>query len=322
MTCDILCIGEPLYELSEQPDGRFLPGFGGDTSNVAVAAARLGARAAYVTLVGDDLFADALFALWRQEGVDATHVSRLPGAPTGLYFITHGPGGHSFTYRRAGSAATCLTPGHIPQEAIARAGYLHVSAISQAISASAAEAISHAVSLARTKGTRVSYDTNLRLRLWPLERARAAIEATATGVDILKTSQDDAEALIGSRDPQTIAGHFARLGARAVIVTMGAAGAFAFDGGLRHTIAGYPVRAVDASGAGDAFTGALLAELVAGRGIAGACRFAVAAAALSTTGYGAVAPLPDRGAVDAFLRSAGATRVHDGVHDERPLSGH
>lgn len=306
MTCDVLCIGEPLYELSQQPDGRFMPGFGGDTSNVAVAAARLGSRTAYVSLVGSDMFGDALLALWQREGVDATHVLRLDGAPTGLYFITHGPGGHSFTYRRADSAATHLAPGHISREAIAGAKFLHFSAISQAISTSAADALSHAASLAKSAGTRISYDTNLRLRLWPLDRARAVIEATASAADILKTSQEDAETLTGLKEPEAIAGHFAHLGARAVIVTMGAAGAFVSSDGVRQTVAAFPIDAVDASGAGDAFTGALLSELAAGRDVVRACRFAAAAAALSTTGYGAVAPLPRRPAVDALLRSAGA----------------
>lgn len=305
MTYDILCLGEPLYELNQQPDGRFTPGFGGDTSNVAVAAARLGSRTAYVTLVGTDMFGDALFALWQREGVDTTHVSRLDGAPTGLYFITHGSSGHSFTYRRAGSAATHLSPGHISRDAIAGAKVLHFSAISQAISTSAADAVSRAVDIAQSAGTRISYDTNLRLRLWPLERARVVIEATARAADILKTSQDDAEVLTGLKDPAAISDRFAQLGARTVIVTMGAAGAFVSSGRIRQVIEAFPVEAIDASGAGDAFTGALLSELAAGRGLVDACRFAVAAAAISTTGYGAVAPLPHRPAVEALLQSAG-----------------
>ena len=305
MTYDVLCIGEPLYEFSQQADGRFTPGFGGDTSNVAVAAARLGSRTAYVTLIGADMFGDALMALWQREGVDTTHVRRLDGAPTGLYFITHGPSGHSFTYRRAGSAATQLTPGHISPEMIASAKFLHVSAISQAISSSAADAVSHAIELAKSEGTRVSYDTNLRLRLWPLERARAAIEATARSADILKTSMDDAETLTGLTNPEAIADHFSRLGSRTVIVTMGTAGAFVSSDRIRQAIAAFPANAVDASGAGDAFTGALLSEFAAGRDFVDACRFAAAAAAISTTGYGAIAPLPHRPAVEALLESKG-----------------
>jgi 2-dehydro-3-deoxygluconokinase len=304
VSCDILCVGEPLYELSEQPDGRFLAGFGGDTSNVAVAAARLGARAAYVTLVGNDMFGNALLKLWRDEGVDTAHVSVLEDAPTGLYFITHGPNGHAFTYRRAGSAATHLAREHISGEAIAGAGFLHVSAISQAISASAADAVSHAVSIAQSAGTKISYDTNLRLRLWPLDRARETITATASAADILKTSQEDAEILTGLKDPEAIARHFFALGSRVVIVTMGGAGAFVFSDRLREFISAYPAKTVDASGAGDAFTGALLSELAAGRELIKACHFGAAAAAISTTGHGAVSALPRRTTVEALLNAA------------------
>ncbi len=303
MTYDIISLGEPLYELNQQPDGRFLAGFGGDTSNVAIAAARLGAKTGFVTLVGADLFGDALLELWRREGVDAGHVRRLDTAPTGVYFVTHGPGGHAFTYLRAGSAASCMTPRDVPAEALASTKYLHVSAISQAISLSAAETVSHAMHLARRAGTRLSYDTNLRLRLWSLDRARATIGASAAFAHVLKTSRDDAEVLTGLGEPAAIADHFLNLGSQAVVVTLGPAGAFLAAGDLRQTIPAYPARSLDATGAGDAFTGAVLAELCAGRSLTEAAHFASAAAALSTTGYGAVEPLPRRDAVRALLDS-------------------
>ncbi len=312
MTYDILCLGEPLYELNQQPDGRFLPGFGGDTSNVAIAAARLGARTAFITLVGADMFGDALLDLWRREGVDATYVRRLDTAPTGVYIVTHGAAGHAFTYLRAGSAASRITPEDVPAKAIVGTQFLHVSAISQAISELATDTVSHAMRIARSAGTRLSYDTNLRLQLWPLDRARAVVAASAAVADILKTSRDDAEVLTGFADPDAIAHHFLNLGSRAVIVTLGLAGALLLTRDLRQAIPGFPAECVDATGAGDAFTGALLCELCAGRGLAVAARFASAAAALSTNGYGAVQPLPRRAAVEALLesrpeRTAGST---------------
>lgn len=300
---DIVCLGEPLYELNQQPDGRFLPGFGGDTSNVAIAAARLGARTGVITLVGADLFGDALLDLWREEGVDVTHVRRLDTAPTGVYFVTHGATGHAFTYLRTGSAASRITPQDVSLEAIAGTQFLHVSAISQAISDSAAETVSHAMNLARSAGVRLSYDTNLRLRLWPLDRARVVIAASAALADVLKTSRDDAEMLTGLTDSDAIARHFLDLGSQAVIVTLGLAGALILTRDLRQVIPAYPAQTVDATGAGDAFTGALLAELCAGRDLSEAADFASAAAALSTSGYGAVGPLPRRDAVTALLRS-------------------
>jgi 2-dehydro-3-deoxygluconokinase len=103
------------------------------------------------------------------------------------------------------------------------------------------------------------------------------------------------------RIQSAIARHFLALGAGAVVVTLGREGVFfATAEGSGH-VAGRPVEAVDATGAGDAFTGALLSERARGRPLGQAVRFANAAAALSTLGYGAIAPLPSRTAVEAAL---------------------
>lgn len=297
---DLVSLGEPLYELNRQPDGRYLAGFGGDTLNVAIAAARLGARAAYVTRLGADVFGDEIAALMAREGIDASAVTRDEGAPTGLYFVTHGPQGHVFTYRRQGSAASLMTPAGLKPQMIARARFLHASGISQAISASAAATVAAAIAMARASGVRVSFDTNFRPRLWDAAAARPVIERAAAEADILKTSAEDCAALIGATEPKSIAAHFLALGSKAVVVTLGAEGVLlATTEGTTH-VPGRRVAAVDATGAGDAFTGALIAELARGQPLAEAARFANAAAALSTQGYGAIAPLPDRAAVEAF----------------------
>ncbi len=301
MKFDVVALGEPLFELNEQPDGRFLPGFGGDTSNAAIAAARLGAKTSYITLVGDDAPGKALLDLWDREGVNRQGVTVLPDAPTGLYLVTHGAAGHSFSYNRNGSAASFMEPDHIPADHIAAAKYLHVSAISQAISNSALAAVKHAIALAQRAGTAVSYDTNLRLRLWPIEQAAPVILATARQASVVKTSLEDAAQLVGSSDPPTIARQLRGSGHASVIVTLGGEGVFAARGEREFMVPARRVVAVDATGAGDAFTGALLAELCRGAALEEAVEFANAAAALSTLGFGAVAPLPERFAVNAFL---------------------
>ncbi len=298
---DLVSLGEPLYELNRQPDGRYLAGFGGDTLNVAIAAARLGARAAYVTRLGGDVFGDEIRQLMAREGLDASAVIRDPDAPTGLYFVTHGPDGHVFTYRRQGSAASLMTPMDLDPRLIARARFFHASGISQAISASAAETVAAGMAIARAAGVRVSYDTNFRPRLWTADKARPVIEAAAAAADIVKTSAEDCAALFGVADPGGIARHVLGLGAGAVIVTLGRDGAFLATATEETHVAGRAVAAVDATGAGDAFTGALIAELARGRPLGQAARFANAAAALSTLGYGAIAPLPVRADVEAAL---------------------
>lgn len=299
MSFDIVTIGEPLYELNQQPDGRFLPGFGGDTSNVAAAAARLGCRTACITRLGTDLFGDAIMGLYERETIDTRFITRDPQAPTGLYFVTHTGQGHQFTYRRAGSAASRLAPEDIPPNLQTR--FVHASGISQAISPSACAAVTRVFDLALKAGTRISYDTNFRAKLWTARDALPEIERSAASADILKTSSEDAAALLGMSEPRQIADHFLTLGSKAVLVTLGAAGVFAATPEKFQTLPGFKVEAVDATGAGDAFTGALLAECARGADLFSAARFANAAAALAAQGYGAIAPLPRRGEVEAFM---------------------
>jgi 2-dehydro-3-deoxygluconokinase len=297
---DVVSLGEPLYELNRQPDGRYLPGFGGDTLNVTIAARRLGARAAYVTRLGGDIFGEEIRELMRREGLDVSGVAVDAEAPTGLYFVTHGPQGHVFTYRRAGSAASLIRPEELKPELIGDTVFFHVSGISQAISRTAARTAAAAIAMAKSGGARISFDTNFRPRLWTAAEAAPVIAEAAAQADILKTSLEDAAALAGLSEPAAIAAHFRALGAKAVVVTLGREGVF-LSAASEEFIPGRSVASVDATGAGDAFTGALLAELAGGRSLAEAARFANAAAALSTLGYGAIAPLPLRPAVEEAL---------------------
>lgn len=301
MTPDILCLGEPMLEFNQQPDGTYLPGHGGDVSNCAVAAARQGASAGMLTHLGDDAFGSSFMDLWAAVGVDATAVQRKGDAHTGIYFVTHGPKGHDFSYFRAGSAASRMQPDDLPQEALKAAKILHVSGISQAISDSAADTVFAAIETVKAAGGKVSYDTNLRLKLWPLERARAVTHAAMARCDIALPGLEDAQALTGLEDPEAIADFYLRLGANVVALTMGSNGTLVATPDDRQVIRGREVKAVDATAAGDTFDGAFLARLTAGDTPFQAARYANAAAALSTQGYGAVAPMPQRAAVEAFL---------------------
>ena len=300
---DLVTIGEPMVEFNQTAPGKpeFLQGFGGDTSNAAIAAARSGARVAYLTRIGDDAFGRKLQALWAAEGVAAEGVTVDPLSHTGVYFVTHGESGHAFSYLRAGSAASRLRPDLLPLELLRRTRIVQASGISLAISTEACDAVLHAFDTARAAGAAVAFDSNLRLKLWPLPRARAMIGAAAAMADWFFPSMDDACALSGLRSPEAIVDWSHGLGAKAVLLKLGADGVLVSDGTRRERIAGHRVHAVDATGAGDCFCGACLARLAAGDGLFEAARYANAAAALSTTGFGAVDPLPRPEAVGALL---------------------
>ena len=294
----IVSIGEPMVEFNQTRAGenRFLQGFGGDSSNMIIAAARSGARAAYVTRVGDDEFGRMFLELWRREGVDTSGVIVDREAPTGAYFVTHGATGHVFSYLRAGSAASRMRPEDLPD--LRNASVVHASGISMAISRSACDTVLAAFGKATGK---ISFDSNLRLKLWPLERARALIGAAAGMADYFFPSIEDARQLSGAESADENLDWAHALGAKTVFLKLGPEGVIVSDGKTRERIAGIPVKSVDATGAGDCFCGAALARLAAGDSIWDAARYANAAAALATTGFGAVDPLPRAGAVRKLI---------------------
>ena len=303
----ILALGEPMVEFNQTgaAAGRmYLQGFGGDTSNFAISAARQGARAGYVSALGDDVHGAMLRDLWRQEAVDQQGVLTDAGAFTAIYFVTHDDRGHHFSFFRKGSAASRLAAASLPRTQIEAASVLHLSGISLAISQTACDTCHAAIDIARAAGVRLSFDTNLRPALWPIDRARAVMNEVIGRSDICLPSHDDLAAITGLDQPDDLVDHCLALGAKVVALKMGAQGALVADATQRHRIAPHPCRPVDATGAGDTFGGAFVARLVAGDGLAQAGRYAAVAAALSTEGFGAVAPIPTRARVEAALENA------------------
>ena len=304
-TLDILGIGEPMMEFNEDRGGSeavYRPGHGGDTSNAIIAAARQGARTAYFTALGDDAFGHDFLALWDREAVDRASVKTRADARTGIYFVTHGSEGHAFSYYRTGSAASLVTAAELPTGLIESAKILHVSGISQAISTSACDMVFAAIARARAANRTVSYDTNLRLRLWPLDRARAVIHAAVGLSDIALPGLDDAWQLTGLKSPEAICDFYLGLGCKIVALTLGKDGTMVAIPGEKRHVPARLVTALDATGAGDTFDGAFLAEWLRIGDPFAAAHYANAAAALSTQGYGAVGPIPRRNAVEAFMR--------------------
>ena len=298
-------MGEPMLELNQtagQPNYR--AGHGGDTSNAAIAAARQGARVAYLTAIGQDAGGASFLDLWRAEGIVTDHVVQDPVHPTAVYLVHHTANGHDFQYYRQGSAASAYAPAHVPDDAVRGARILYASGISQGISNSAADAVFHAIDVARGAGVRVAYDTNYRPRLWPAARASAIIHAAIAQSSIALPGLEDAERLTGLSDPDAIADFYLRLGPSLVALKMGAAGTLLATPKERLRIAPFPCEPVDATGAGDTFCGAFLARLIDGDDPADAAAYAACAAALSTTGYGAVPPIPRADAVRAAMARA------------------
>ena len=313
MQPEIIALGEPMLEFNALEAGslseveRFSVGWGGDTSNFAVAASRLGGKVGYLTRLGEDEFGDSFVHLWKTEGIDTSGVERDPAASTGIYFISRKGDRHFFTYYRAGSAASRMTPGFLARDHIRNAKLLHVSGISQAISLGACDTVFAAIQTAREAGVLISYDPNLRTKLWPLDRARAVIHHSIALSDLALPSIEDASALTGLTDPEEIARYYLNKGPRLVVVKLGSEGALlagAREGKTPQIVRtpAFKVETVDAAGAGDTFDGAFVVAWLAGRPLAQCLEFAAAAGALTTTGLGAVRPIPKPAQVEDFLK--------------------
>jgi len=315
MSVELLCMGEPMLEFNQlplQPDGarHYLEGHGGDTSNAAVAAARHGApegiKVGMIAGLGRDMPGDSFMALWAREGIDTSTVTRTDRYLTGVYFVTHDAEGHHFLHYRANSAAAMFAPDDVPVGAIRAARMLFLSGISQGISTLACDATLAAMDTARRHGVKIAYDTNYRPRLWPPARAAAVMRAAMESVDYALPGIDDARALTGLTDPDAVLDYYLKLGPPVVVLKMGEAGAYLATPDTRIRIPAFPVRMIDATGAGDTFCGSFLARILAGDSPEPAGRYAAVAAALKCTGYGAVAPIPSPARVLDAMRTFAA----------------
>jgi 2-dehydro-3-deoxygluconokinase len=301
---DVAGLGEAMIEFNQTRPGQpeYLQGFGGDTCNAVIAAVRQGARGAYLTRVGGDAFGQQILDLLRAENVATDGVVIDPDTYTGMYFVQHGPDGHVFSYLRSDSAAARMKPSMLEHGLVERSRFLHVSGISLAISSGASDTVFAAIGRAKAAGTQVSLDSNLRLRLWPLDRARAILREALCQADLFLPSMDDLRHLTGHEDPQKTLDWIRQAGAQGVVVLkLGKEGAVLDDGATRTMVPGRVVKAIDATGAGDCFAGSLLARRCLGDDWLAAVRYANVAAGLSTMGYGAVAPLPTPEQVKAAL---------------------
>ena len=306
---DIVAIGEPLVELAAESAGRlgdvdrFRYGWGGDTANFVLAATRLGGACGYVTRVGRDAFGDAFVAMLEAHGVDASRVIRDEEHHTGLYFVTYSEDRtHRFDYVRRGSAASHLAGADIDPDYVSGARVLHASGISQAISRSCADAVRVAMEIARKADTTVSYDANVRPALGTQKILRHNFEAALALADVVFVSEEDSANLFGEAPLEDVLDCIVGERPRLAVAKLGADGCLIkAETGERRQVPAWKIDAVDATGAGDAFSAGFVLSLLRDAELAEAGRYANAVGALTATGVGAIAPQPSHAEVTAFM---------------------
>lgn len=292
-----------MLELSCEGDLRvaktFSRGFGGDALNTAVAAARLGSGVGYVTRLGNDAFALSLQELILKEGIQISP-GRASRGTTGLYFVSvDNEGQREFAYYRQKSAASLLSPDDINVDLIRKSKIVYASGITMAISDSARQAVMKAFRIAREHNVMTAFDPNYRESLWQsAEKNVDAINEILPLVDVfLPSFPNDTVSLINFNRPEQVVDYFLFKGVKLVAVKVGAQGCYlGYKREIQH-IPAMTIKAIDTTGAGDAFNGGFLHGLANGESLINCAKLGITTASLKVLNRGSAMAMPSRDAV-------------------------
>jgi 2-dehydro-3-deoxygluconokinase len=314
---DFLTFGENMIRLSTRSYERLEQAqtldfrHGGTESNTAMGLARLGHSAAWVSRLVNNALGQKIAGELSQWGVDTSHVVWTDEGRMGTFFLEVGspPRPSSVLYDRRDSSMSRMTVADFPWALLSKSRWLHATGITTGISESCRELAGEAIRRGRSAELIVSYDVNYRARLWSTDQARAGMSPLCSDADIMFVTQADAGRVFGVQGStaedtiRTLAGSFAR---KAVVMTMGAQGAMAFDkasGTLYRSRAYMVPHTIDRIGAGDAFDAGFIAGYLE-EGIEKGLALGNAMAALKMTIQGDF-PMVSRAEVEALV--AGGT---------------
>ena len=274
---------------------------GGKGANQAVAASRAGGRVSFIGRVGRDDLGDRALSGLVKEGIDVQGVSRDVSAPSGVALIW---------VSAAGENSIAVSPG-----ANGRLASKHITQAAKVFSQASVVLLQLETPLSSVRvAARLANQVGACVILNPAPAMRLPRELLRN-IAVLTPNESEAESLTGIRvtDDASAARAARRLheqGVETVIITLGSRGAYVSSHSVTERIAGLKVKAVDTTGAGDVFNGALAVALAEGRALRQAVRFANVAAARSVTRRGAQPSAPIRSEILRYLatRTRGPAR--------------
>ena len=264
---DLVTFGESMIVFSPQSNGplrhvhTFEKTIGGAESNVATALAKLNHTVGWFSRVSNDEFGRDVISAIRAEGVDTSRVILDENNPTGMLFKEYYQRSNpNVYYYRKNSAASTISPDDLDEEYIKSAKIIHLTGITPALSKSTREAVYKAIDIAKANGVLVSFDPNIRLKLWTIDEAKEVLIDIANKSDIVIPGLDEAELLLGLTDKDEVCDYFLNNNAKIVAVKLGSNGCYIKTKDESCLAPGYNVSdiIVDTVGAGDGFAAGFL----------------------------------------------------------------
>jgi 2-dehydro-3-deoxygluconokinase len=232
---DVVTIGESMVLFQPYTGGsiKYAPllskSVGGAESNLAFGLSRLGQKVRWISRLGNDPFGDLILSTLAGEGIDVSYTIKDPNAATALYFKeAKSAGDPSVYYYRKNSAASQFSEEHIQPDWFERARHLHVTGITPALGAHTVEFMKKAMQLAREQGLTISFDPNLRRKLWDDQTAREVLLQLIPLCDIFLPGLEEAEFLVGNQSVPSYAEMFMKMGPSVIAMKLGDQGSIGF----------------------------------------------------------------------------------------------
>jgi len=306
---DVVTIGDGMITFDPATKGplRFVNTFerkiGGAELNVMLGCARLGLDAGWISRLGKDEFGRHIVNTVRGEGVDISQVHLMDGYATSLNFkeVQESGEGRTFYYRVPSPTET-LSPDLLPFDYIRKAKVLHMTGVFCAILEQNRAITLRALECAKKNGALVSFDPNIRLRLWSKEEARETILTYLPFVDHLLISKEELELLFDTKDEEEVLAQLKLFDFKEVVMKDGRNGSFALVNGKWLHVPGVRVaKVVDTVGAGDGFDSGYIYGLLQGWPLEERLVFANAIGAMVVQVNGDNEGLPYLEDVESFL---------------------
>lgn len=269
---EVITFGEALVIFNPQKPGplRYVDSFyksiGGAEANLAIALSRLGHRVGWFSKLGNDEFGRYVTNALLGEGIDLSRITLDNERPTGILFKERFGGENpNVYYYRKNSAASALQINDIDFEYIKSSKILHISGITPAISNNLKDLVIKVVDFAKENNITISFDPNIRLKLWTIDEAKPVLNYLMQKADIVFPGIDEAKILLGTSDPEEVGNILMANGCKIAAVKLGKEGCYVRDSSGGQYVEGFKVNTViDTVGAGDGFAAGFLSGVLEG----------------------------------------------------------